>query len=379
MKKLNSVCAGLLLLLISCSPVSPGSTRPQSENAEELNSTHGKAAAPDADTEADTGIEAKLSPESSFQETRNLLFATGVQPKQVLFTPDGKSLIVPLLKGPGFSFVDRIDGTVRTVNVPGYDDQEGFVEAVFNPGGSLFYISQMTTGMVHVFTPEAEYLHSFSSGGKWSKVLAFSPDGTLLAVSNWLSHSVTILNAGDESVITRLTAEGAEVPRGTVFSRDGTSLLVAFFGSGDIVRFSVKDWTIVSRIHTGGAPRHIVLHPQKPLAYISNMASRKVHVLNLETGKITADIQVGPNPNTIDLSPDGSRLYVSCRGLNNPENYTLRSPENGEVHVIDTGSLARVKIIPGGNQPTGLDVSGDGKFLAFTNFQDNTVEVYPLF
>ncbi len=354
MKKLNFIYTSILVLLLGCSPVEHTSVPTEKE------------------------IETVSNPVPEIVPA-NKIFPTGREPKQVLFSDDCINLIVPLLQGPGISLINTQSGAVRCIEVPDYGSREGFVEAVFNPTGTLLYVSQMTTGMIHVFSPEAEYLHSFSSGGDWSKVIAFSPDGAILAVSNWLSNTVTIIDTVSEKVLTYLSSDGAEVPRGVVFTRDGSSVLVAFFGSGDIVLYSTANWEEMVRIHTGGAPRHIVLHPAKPLAYISNMASRKVHILNLENQHIIADLNVGPNPNTIDLNPDGSRLYVSCRGLNNPEDYTLPSPENGEVHEIDTITLETVRIIPGGNQPTGLDVSGDGRFLAFTNFQDNTVELRPLF
>jgi hypothetical protein len=40
--------------------------------------------------------------------------------------------------------------------------------------------------------------------------------------------------------------------------------------------------------------------------------------------------------------------------------------------------MSVVKTIDGGNQPTGLDVSNDGKFLCFSNFQDENIELYSI-
>jgi hypothetical protein len=69
---------------------------------------------------------------------------------------------------------------------------------------------------------------------------------------------------------------------------------------------------------------------------------------------------------------------VSCRGPNNPKGYTLRSPQNGRVMVFDVKNRTLAFTIQGGNQPTGLDISGDDRYLVFSNFMDANFEVYDL-
>ena len=185
-------------------------------------------------------VTAPEQPESEAVVEDAVLYNTGSQPKQVLFSPDGSLLIIPLLKGPGFNLISLSDGKSRLINVPGYAEKQGFVEAVFSPSGERFYVSQMTTGMIHVFTSSGVYKKSFSSGGKWTKVMALSPDGSIIAVSNWLSNSVTVLNPETGEIIHAIQSQGTEIPRGLAFTPDGGSLVAAFFGSGDIVRYSAR-------------------------------------------------------------------------------------------------------------------------------------------
>jgi len=80
--------------------------------------------------------------------------------------------------------------------------------------------------------------------------------------------------------------------------------------------------------------------------------------------------------NTIALSPDGATLYVSSRGPNNLKNYTFKGPAFGKVYAVDTTTLTIKDWAWGGNQPTGLDVSPDGTRIVFSNFLDDTVEMY---
>ncbi|MBP5569308.1 MAG: YVTN family beta-propeller repeat-containing protein, partial [Treponema sp.] len=58
--------------------------------------------------------------------------------------------------------------------------------------------------------------------------------------------------------------------------------------------------------------------------------------------------------------------------------YTKRSPQNGKIQIIDVKTIEIVETFEGGNQPTGLDVSSDGKYLCFSNFQDENIELYEI-
>ena len=161
-----------------------------------------------------------------------------------------------------------------------------------------------------------------------------------------------------------------------MFTPDGRSLLIAYYGSGHVARVSAIDWSVVAFLPIGGAPRHVVVDGQGLFAYVSDMLRRRVFVISLPDTSVASVVAVGPNPNTVTLSPDGSLLFVSCRGPNNPDGYELRSPQNGTIRVVSTESRETVTMIEGGNQPTGLALSPDGRYLAFSNFQDNTVELY---
>lgn len=112
--------------------------------------------------------------------------------------------------------------------------------------------------------------------------------------------------------------------------------------------------------------------------YISDIRGGKIWLLDVNTGKTEVLARVERNPNTIKLSPDKRLLFVSCRGRNNPESYIKPGPEYGAVFVLDAHTGTVLDVIVGGNQPTGLDVSADGKWLAFSNFLDHQIRIYSI-
>ena len=107
---------------------------------------------------------------------------------------------------------------------------------------------------------------------------------------------------------------------------------------------------------------------------VSDMARSQVYFI-YESAK-AAETKVFSNPNTIAESPDGKFLYVSCRGHNNPKSYLVKGPDFGKLMVIDIATREVVEEIEAGNQPTGLDVSPDGKYIVLTDFLDNAMRVY---
>ena len=98
----------------------------------------------------------------------------------------------------------------------------------------------------------------------------------------------------------------------------------------------------------------------------------------MKTNEASILASVDRNPNTIQLSPDKRLLFVSCRGKDNPQTYIKPGPEYGSVFVIDAHTGAILDVIVGGNQPTGLDITLDGKFLAFSDFLDHKIKIFSI-
>jgi YVTN family beta-propeller protein len=321
--------------------------------------------------------------EAKLERTRTSLvrigdFATGIQPKSVEFTPDGRFIICALLEGNGADVLDA--ATLRKVTALSppekYAVKRGFVEIAFAPARGEVWISQMTTGLLHVFRlSDWEYTGSVPTRGAWTKVILISPDENTVYASNWISEDISVIDARTRKVTAKIGVGG--IPRGMVLSADGAFLYVCIYEHGQIVKIDTAGNEVAKTLTYGwGAMRHIVRHPEDGTLYVSDMARARVLVIDGATDKKTAEIPVGVNPNTIALTPDGRYLFVSCRGENNPKDYTKKGPEFGKVYCIDTRTNTVVDWTWGGNQPTGLCVSPDGKAVVFTDFLDLRAEVY---
>ena len=296
---------------------------------------------------------------------------TGPAPKQVAFTPDGRELWVTLLGGHGVQVFDR--ATLRR-KAEVRLGQHGAVEVVFSRDGSTVYASQMESASVFEIDRRTHRVRrQLPTKGVWSKVMALSSDERTMYVANWVSNDVSEIDLASGRV--RRLLPTVRTPRGLYPTQDGRRLYVAGYDGGELTSIDLRTGRSSTLLRTGGAMRHLAADPDRGLLYADDMGTNEAFVVDLRTSKVRRLARTNSTPNTIDVTPDGRVLYVSNRGRNG-SNYYLPGPEWGSVLAIDTGTGRVLDAIVGGNQPTGLDVSPDGRILAYSDFLDNKVTLY---
>lgn len=322
--------------------------------------------------QADRSLELWLDPAGLLH--RSLVrFATGSNPKQVVYTPDGREIWVSLLGGKGVEVFDARTGERLSQVKLG---KHGAVEVIFTSDGRTVYASQMETASVwEIDRATHEVRRQLSTGGSWTKVMALSPDEGTLYAANWSSDDVSEIDLSSGKV--RRLLPTVRTPRGLYPTPDGRALFVAGYDKGQLQKIDLTTGEGKILLETNGAMRHLVGDAEHGLLYADDMATDEVYMVDLKTDEVRKLADTDEKPNTIDLSPDGKVLYVSNRGENG-SNYYLPGPEWGSVLAIDTASGRVLDAIVGGNQTTGLDVSPDGRTLAFSDFLDNRVRLYAI-
>ncbi|MGE5528376.1 MAG: YncE family protein [Patescibacteria group bacterium] len=320
----------------------------------------------------------RLSPEGSrFSFLKQ--FKSGWRPKDLLFSPDGRHLMISLLGDRGLQIYDMATGELKKILLTGFTKTPCVVEGVFTPDGREFWFNQMSTaGMVYVLDmADFRIKKAIPTRGNWSKVGEFSPDGLTYYVTNWLSNDVSVIDALSYSFLRKIKTPG-RAPRGLGFSEDGRYLYVVFYDSGEIMKFDLRDKDrLLVRVKNGGTNGRFRIDRTRQIAYINNMRLRKVFIYDLAADKIRGEIRTWVNPNNVQLSPDLRYLYVSNRGPNGPKGYLHPSPVDGRIQVFDAEADFRlVEELPVGNQPIGIAITPDGGTLAISNYMDNTVELY---
>ncbi len=111
------------------------------------------------------------------------------------------------------------------------------------------------------------------------------------------------------------------------------------------------------------SPQALVSSENGNLLYIAHGSAEQVAVFDTNSGKVVKTIAIGAEPTGLDLSADGKNLYVSCAG------------PKGRVCVIRTDNNRIIKQIPVGHSPRSPVLSPDGNALYVCNRFNNDVSV----
>jgi len=324
--------------------------------------------------DADLNLEYYLDPDGQVLHGLGLITTLGA-PKGVSVTHDGSEAWASILDGPpSIQIFDPRSGKL----LGGVDiGEHGAVEVIFNKAGTLAYTSQMETAKCfEIDVQTRQVLREFETASAWTKWVELSPDEGTLYASNWSGDDVSVIDLATGALVKRISV--SNTPRGMYATDDGKWLYVAGFDSGDLERIDLATGAVTPLFTDGGALRHIVADEKTGRLFISDMSADVVWVHDMAAGTTVKFVDTDEKPNTIDLTPDGKMLFVSCRGENNPKSYYIPGPEWGSILVFDTTNGRPLDALIAGNQPTALDVSDDGAMLIFSDFLDNRLRVYEI-
>lgn len=109
-------------------------------------------------------------------------------------------------------------------------------------------------------------------------------------------------------------------------------------------------------------PVEMALSPDGKLLYVVCESSDQVRVVDLATGKVIQQIEVGHVPAGISLSPDGREIYVANSWSDN-------------VSVIDAATLQVTRTLPAGFEPISVISDRAGRTLYTANRLSNDISV----
>ncbi len=147
------------------------------------------------------------------------------------------------------------------------------------------------------------------------------------------------------------------LPAGCIYNwvNDDTSIGLSSSGTGNI-SFTAVNLTGTNKI------AHVIATPSPRYAYIANLGSDNVSVVDIANNTVAATIPVGTQPYSVCVSPDGLKVYVT-------------NTISNTVSVISTTTNTVTTTIPVGTNPIGVAESPDGTKLYVVNDVSETVSV----
>jgi YVTN family beta-propeller protein len=110
-------------------------------------------------------------------------------------------------------------------------------------------------------------------------------------------------------------------------------------------------------------PHGLVISPDGSRVYVTNEAETTLDVVDALTYRVFKQIPLSGRPNNVDVSRDGSRVYVGIR----------QAP--GAVDVIDAVKLVNVKSVPVKGEIHNVYVTPDGRWVVAGSIAASTISV----
>ena len=198
-------------------------------------------------------------------------------------------------------------------------------------------------------------------------------DGRLLVTAEGLKE-LLIVDPKTRRVTARVPT-AREISHMVAASPDGKRAYVANIGSGSVTVVDLAEAKKVKDISTGEGAEGIAITPDGREVWVVNRAADAVSIIDTKSLEIAATVRAPQFPIRVKITPDGKRALVSCA-------------KSGDVAVIDTalrkeikriaidreavsGSESRLFSTQFGKSPTpvGLLIAPDGKraWVASTN------------
>jgi YVTN family beta-propeller protein len=141
-------------------------------------------------------------------------------------------------------------------------------------------------------------------------------------------------------------------------------VLLVDYVSNNLSVLNVETNSVDTKIPTNQKNSHlVVLHPFKPIAYVTNMESNSVSVIDLSINKVIKIIPCGLATESIDITPDGLEIWATNK-------------DGNTITVINTKTLEITHTLPTGTEPLKIKFSVDGKYGLVANASEGSISIF---
>ncbi|MDX1935099.1 MAG: hypothetical protein SFU56_21080 [Capsulimonadales bacterium] len=307
-------------------------------------------------------------------------------PQMAALSPDRKTLAVTTggASEHALLIVDPANGKVRQT-LPLTRAQSCGI--VWSADGGTLYVAGGNSGRIFVFkvangeaeaqtpidVPELAILGSRDTAAPGSTDkerfaapaflwgLALSADRSTLYVTNLSNDTLYALNAADGTLKAKRAFDNADRPGTLCLARDGRTLYVGLLGRGTVAALDVATLETRATMEVGPHPNSLLLTGDGSRLFVACGNADAVYAIDTVAGrtaekislKLTPKAPAGATPNALAFSPDEKSLYVACS-------------DNNAVAVVDIAAVGHAIVkgfIPTAAYPSVVTALPDGRQL----------------
>ena len=198
---------------------------------------------------------------------------------------------------------------------------------------------------------------------------AASPDGRYVLGGNYGTRdapgsTLTLIDVATAEVVKTIDLGTYRRPHGIAWLADGRHAIVTVEDSRAVVTVDVETGEVVQKIVTDQEVSHMLaLAPGGARAFVANIGSGTVTVLDLEVGRVIDHLETGEGAEGIDVTPDGSEVWVTNRAADT-------------ISVIDAETLEIEHTLPSASFPIRATVTPDGGHVLVSNARSAELAVF---
>ena len=190
--------------------------------------------------------------------------------------------------------------------------------------------------------------------------LKFSPDGKMIAVSDYTAGALVVLETAGAKVTREVALKGQ--PAGVAWAPDSVKVYVAERNAGTVAEVDAAAGKVLRRFNVGLRPLGLALAPKRNVLVVANSVTNDVSVVDLATGKEKGRFRVPRDPSFVAVTPDET-LAVVANLL--PRGSAADPQTSACVSLIELETLkgaADVRLPGGSTSVRQVAVSPDGKW-----------------
>ncbi len=213
-------------------------------------------------------------------------------------------------------------------------------------GGGIAVLPLIANNKAAIIDLSGGKVRAFVDTGIAPFAAVVNKPGTVAYVSNWGGRRPV---KGDKTAPTGLARDADQV----VVDEHGIA------STGSVTRIDLVTGKVTNTIPAELHPNGVAWDEKAGRLYVANNNRDSVSVIDTNTNTVLRSVRIQPfsrevtgiAPTAVVLSSNGSRLFVTCGGIN-------------AVAVLNTRTFALEGLIPTGWYPSSIATSDDGKHLA---------------
>ncbi len=169
-------------------------------------------------------------------------------------------------------------------------------------------------------------------------------------------------------------------------ARDGSLAFVANIASGSVSVIDLHKRELKKVIRTGAGTEGVFVHPTRPEVWVTNTRANSVSIIDMRSLEVVAGMKSGANPIRVAITPDGAYALVSCARAAEVWVYDTATHDvvakilMDEEPVSDDEKQTRLfsDRFDQSPVPVGIQIQPDGKLAYVSNTNADVISVIDL-